>query len=498
MSRHRLSVLSAALVGALASASLAQTPPPAAAPPPPAPADWGKALAEDARAFHDIVAESHPGPVDVENPGFKAVLKGGLTTALKRAKTAKRYEDWYFALNEYQASFNDGHLTLYEHAPMGHAWRSRWPGFLTALEGGRYVVAFNRDPAAPPVGAVLTSCDGRPADAFAADFIGKGAGRWNLRSRRVTYASSLFVDQMNPYVRRPERCVFQVDGAERTYPLAWRDLPTEVRDEGFAAARSPRYFAPLELRAYGADGYWVGWGSFESDPASDDGKALTALQARIESQADAIRASKVVVFDLRGNNGGSSEWSAAVTRILWGEAWVDAKAERSTGVDWRTSVNNIKAIAAYREQFVSDARLRTWFEELENGMKGARARGQALWRQGGGEASAAPKDAVTAMKARVYILTDYGCASACLDAVDLLKALGGVQVGQETSADTLYMDVREQFLPSMRAKVVVPMKVYRGRARGSNVTAVPAYEWKGALSDTAGVEAWIAGIDARR
>ncbi|HYC97328.1 hypothetical protein [Brevundimonas sp.] len=51
-----------------------------------APADWGQALREDAQAFHDAIAASHPGPVDVENPGFGALLEGGLRTALTRPK----------------------------------------------------------------------------------------------------------------------------------------------------------------------------------------------------------------------------------------------------------------------------------------------------------------------------------------------------------------------------------------------------------------------------
>ena len=100
------------------------------------------------------------------------------------------------------------------------------------------------------------------------------------------------------------------------------------------------------------------------------------------------------------------------------------------------------------------------------------------------------------MRGRVYVFTDYGCASACLDAVDVLKAVGAVQIGQETSADTVYMEVREAVLPSGRADVRVPVKVYRGRARGNNETAVPVHHWTGALSDTAGIEAWIAGLDA--
>ena len=468
--------------------------------PVPAPADWGQALAEDARAFHDIIADSHPGPVDAENPAFKPLLETGLKTALARARTADSYEDWYFALQEYAASFDDGHLALTDHAGMGHSWRAEWPGFLTAWKGGADTVVFARDPAAPPLGATLVSCDGKPAAAFAADFVGRGAGRWMLRSRRIAYSTSLFVDQMNPYVRRPSRCVFEVGGAPKTYDLAWRELPNAVRDEGFAAGRGTPFTAPIALRSWGRNNAWIGLGSFNASAASPQGKALAALQAEVESKAATLRAADAIVFDLRGNSGGSSAWIYALARTLWGADWVTQHAPRSQGVDWRVSKGNLAEIESFRGQVGNDPQVLAWIDAIEAGMRKATIEGEVLWRQGDEDdrEAAVPKAATTAMRARAYILTDNRCASACLDAVDLLKALGAVQVGQETSADTLYMDVRDQRLPSGRGEAVIPMKVYRGRARGNNVTAAPAHAWTGAIADTAAIEAWIAGLDARR
>lgn len=463
-----------------------------------APADWGAALAEDARAFHAVIADSHPGPVDRENPGFNALLDAGLATALERARTADSYEDWYFALQEYAATFNDGHLSLSGYAPMGHVWRAEWPGFLTGLRQGSHTVVFQRDPAAPPLGAVLQACDGKPADAFAAEFVGRAAGRWTLTSRRTAFAATLFVDQKNPYVTRPVRCTFLVDGEPKGFDLVWRDLPDAVREEGFAAARSPRFTSPVELRTFDG-GYWIGLGSFQPAVDSDEGRRLTALQGRVEAEADAIRAGGIVVFDLRGNSGGSSSWVYGLARALWGKDWVASKQPRSERVEWRTSQANIEQIAAYHGLLGDDPEIKRWLDVIEAGLRQARAEGQALWLQSDDEAAeAAPAAPVTAMKARVYVLTDYGCASACLDAVDLLKALGAVQVGQETSGDTVYMEIRRAPLPSGRVVAGVPMKVYRGRARGNNETAVPAHEWTGALADTAGLEAWIRGIDGRR
>ena len=98
------------------------------------------------------------------------------------------------------------------------------------------------------------------------------------------------------------------------------------------------------------------------------------------------------------------------------------------------------------------------------------------------------------MAGPVYVLTDPVCSSACLDAVDLWKAAGAIQLGRETSADTVYMDVRGQALPSDLASLVIPMKVWRGRARGNNVPQRPAHIYDGAMGDQAALESWIRGL----
>lgn len=497
MSSRLAPSLAAASALLIASGAAAQTPE-VTTPEVAAPADWGQALRQDTQAFHDLIADSHPGPVDAENPGFGALLEGGLRTALERAGTADSYEDWYFALNEYQASFDDGHLNLHAFAKMGHEWRHRWPGFLTGLRAdaeGReqHAVVFSQEASGPPLGAVLVQCDGRPADALAADVVGRSAGRWNLTSRRASFASTLFVDQQNPYVARPETCVFEVDGRATTYRLAWRDLPNGARDEGFAAARTPRHAAPIEMRDW-SGGTWISLGGFDGDPNGADGKRLIPLQAEIEAKTGAIRGAPRVVFDLRGNNGGSSAWINAMAKTLWGEAWVEAKAPRSDGVDWRASADNLATIESYKVRFAERPEMMEWLTEITDGLTRARAEGRELWRQGREDEAVPPTAPATEMKAEVFVLTDFGCASACLDAVDLLKALGATQVGQETSADTLYMEVRSVPLPGGRVRATVPMKVYRGRARGSNAPATPTHVWTGALSDTAGIEAWIAGL----
>ena len=78
------------------------------------------------------------------------------------------------------------------------------------------------------------------------------------------------------------------------------------------------------------------------------------------------------------------------------------------------------------------------------------------------------------VSARVIVITDGACASACLDFMDELMALPGVtHIGEETSYDTQYIEVRTVDLPSMTGRMWIPVKVYRERLRPSGGTYVP-------------------------
>jgi hypothetical protein len=69
-------------------------------------------------------------------------------------------------------------------------------------------------------------------------------------------------------------------------------------------------------------------------------------------------------------------------------------------------------------------------------------------------------------RAQGYVITPGRCASACLDAVDTFTRFGNVRlIGAPTSADSTYMEVRSQPLPSGRGVIVIPTKVWLGRPR---------------------------------
>lgn len=459
--------------------------------------DWGAKLKRDADRFRAVVLDSHPGPVDPENPSFRVVLEQAHARALERARTASSHAHYSWALWELTSAFDDGHLGIMTpDAPGPRAYR--WTGFTTRLADGRHVVAYSDEPGIA-VGATVTACDGRDTDALAADRIGRFHGRWSLRSNRERSSGTLFLPSNNPWNAPLARCTFEIAGARRDVALRWRPIDADRAGEliDVASKAQMRHRTSVGLERLPDGSFWVNMGSFEGDPRTEQGRALTALNAEISARADEIRRAPRVVFDLRGNNGGSSSWINQAAGAIWGEGTLRGRVHVSTGIDWRVSDGNAAALASYKKLFESkretDPALYKGIVTIADGLADARARGLQLWREPENAFPEPEGRPVHAVTAKAFVFTDEDCASACLDAVDVLTALGATQVGRETSADTLYMEVCNETTPD-GARIWVPMKVYRGRPRGSNVPATPKYEWTGALGDTAGIRRWIAAL----
>ena len=457
--------------------------------------DYAGRLRADATAFRDEVVSSHPGPVNARDPSFVRRLDTAYAQALRRARTTRTYPQSSWALAELTSAFDDGHLGIMPDpkADADYPWACSWPGIVTELAGDGHMVAVSEEDGVA-TGALLVGCDGEDADRLAADRIGRYMGRWSLVSRRRAQAATLFLPPDNPWLDKIRRCTFNEGGVRRTVTLHWRPIDASRRKELLARSRE-RFHAPVALERLADGSTWIGLGSFESNAASADGRALDALVQRIEADAGDLRAAPRVVFDLRGNNGGSSAWINRVATSLWGEP--DAKRPEGGYAEWRVSPGNIAQIRTYQVQAATrreiDPAFYNWTVRILGGLEGAQREHRALWaehHEEGAPSAAAPLNPVTG---KVFMLTDYACASACLDAVDLLAALGAVQVGQDTNADTDYMEIRERKLDDGTV-MWVPMKVYRDRPRGSKVPAVPQHAWNGRMSDTVTLQRWIASL----
>jgi hypothetical protein len=294
----------------------------------------------------------------------------------------------------------------------------------------------------------------------------------------------------------PTRCTFEHDDRTRAYELVWRSISNEELAERIAAAQ-PAIRPPIGLRSFGEDRFWISLSSFN---ASDDA-VVAALETVIDDvtrQIAVLRDAGILVFDVRGNHGGSSVYGTMVAEAIWGEDFIAAVRPRTEAVDWRVSRGNYRFLkdfnlARTERRFGPDAPETRSYAEFVAQFEDALARGETfLTRSVEPARSAAPANPV---RARVFLLTDDRCFSACLDFADILRGIEGVtHVGLETSADAIYIDNRGVELPSELGRLGFSMKVYRGRVRGHNESYVPHRAWTGDITDTAALERWIVSL----
>jgi len=465
-----------------------------------APDPWSELTRRDVDAAYALIKENHPGSLDDNNPKFRVWLEEGHRAALVRAGRALSYGGWYFTLKGFLTGFKDGHLGFYSTLTQDAVL---WPGFIMALREKRYVVHSAAPGSAgfsalPAPGAVLVSCDGKTPEMLLKENVFPFWGDEALGSSWIGAAPMLLLDRGNPFIKRPEKCAFDTGGTRRELVLDWKttgdaEIGAALRAAGFGSKPA------LGVRPFGKDAFWVSLPSF-----APEGEELAAMKEVIAKAKD-LRKASVIVFDLRGNGGGNSEWGNEIMDNLYGKAYARRLSEPSGSetVDWRVSEGNLQyvraACAGLLAEFGADSEVYRGFREAEKGMAQSLKQGRAYYREV--REPARPQDVTDdasgggPVSGKVFFLTDGRCASACLDFADgMLSEPGVIHIGQATLADTDYMDVRGVELPSGIGRLSVAMKVHRNRRRLSGQAYVPRYVWEKDIWDTEGLETWVLSL----
>jgi C-terminal processing protease CtpA/Prc len=246
---------------------------------------------------------------------------------------------------------------------------------------------------------------------------------------------------------------------------------------------------------------WIRLPSFSGDP--DTGAVIAELAEQIATGRKAMRAAPAIVLDVRGNSGGSSFNGDQIVEALWTRAELRRRGPRDKPIriGWRASAENLeywkdwtKAQAERGEQAGSEA---AYGERIVAGLQGAIARGDVLWTE-----SSVGKNPPVARRtgrkplfaAKVYMLSDGTCASACLDFADRALHMPGVSlIGADTSGDGLLMEIRIERSPSGMASAKIAQKIYLNRRRGHLETYSADIEHTGAWDDAA-VVAWVQSL----
>lgn len=438
---------------------------------------WSDAARQDVEAGYRLFRDNHPGWVDKSNLGFRAQLDRARKLGLLAASAAKNEEGYEDALGTFSGVLADGHARLVgtDTEPSG---TKRWPGFVTAWRGQRLLVAQASSASPVPVGAEVLECGRKPIRQFImARLVNRGmrpseAGQWWSRSPRA------LVDSSDASGRPPSDCLFRVGSRTTRRTLNWSSAPADMADPLERASDGER--TPIGLSEPRPGLFLIGLPDFEPDELGR--AAYRHLFAELDQRRATLRRAKAIIIDLRYNDGGSDEWPFETAKALWGRGAVDAAitaSQRPVQIWWRASPGNTAYVEQEEAQLRREARGATADDWAKIGklMQTALDSGHLFAVEPREKPPAASLESHSDLSTPVYVITSGRCASACLDAIDTFKLFPNtLLIGAPTSADSQYLEIRTERLPSGHGIAIIPTKIWMFRPRKGGLIYKPDVE----------------------
>lgn len=460
--------------------------------------DWPALTLSDIDAVDDWVKEVYPAWVDPANPSFRQTWAAAVRTARARVSEVRSRHGHTAIVRALLNATSDPHVVF---SGAAQSRQVAWAGIGLERRGSNYVATRLGTFAATPEGAEVADshfagCDGRSADDTLRHHLDPWRTAWDIPGNASMYAASIFVDLENPFVPRPVSCRFRrATGAYIDLHLNWEDEDREVVSRGLEPFRRIRPVSEeIGLDFHEDKSTWITVGNFGLEAPH------AALRDRIAAERERITSSPYIVIDLRGNLGGNSELADRMIESLWGPGGAQSSIPGREKL-WRASDAVIVEARTLRQ------RLSQWpdvptgvlaaIDHMIPRLEASRSAGQVFYTEETPFTSPSPAPAPSlrsgrGLKAPVYVLTDGGCVSTCIVAVNALRRAGALQVGDPTQRQTRYVEAWFQRpLPSGYGEVILPIALipFAEQELGGGSVDLP---WTGSANDEGGLKRFIA------
>ncbi|MGZ9098501.1 MAG: hypothetical protein ACXW3O_02240 [Brevundimonas sp.] len=446
--------------------------------------DWAAVTRTDVEAAWALLNDNHPGALpEIGDADFRRRLEDGRALALERAARVTDAGGHRAVLNGFAGGMGDRHIAFQPAGPA--SWT--WAGVVFRKAGAEWRVSSHEpEPGeADLVDAVLADCDGMAADAVARSWLDGFQLDWSVEAQRERRGALLLLDNGNPFLTRPAACRFDTAAGVVERAMRWREITPQTLQPLLNAAYRGRR-AGMGLRPF-AGGDWIALQTL--------GDGASAVVEAVRTDTARLRASPMVVLDMRGNSGGSSMLGRQIAEALMGRAFVQARTagDGACGAVWRASAGNLAALRGWRTMAAERGpEFSAWLEDSIAGVARANAAGQAT----DAPVVACPRarapqrtGPASLMQGRLVLVTDESCFSSCLMVTDDFRRLGALHLGHATDRGARYMEVRAEPLPSGLGQFSTLQKM----ALGEMATGpfLPDIVHEGPMHDDTALEAWV-------
>jgi hypothetical protein len=459
------------------------------------PDEWQALARADLDATRAAIVAAHPGYIDDQNPKFRAWTEQGYREALALVPRVASYDGMLAAVRWYVSGFRDGHF-IYSDDKRDNTYRVRTNGWVLDRAGDAYVVAGHNPEwqgPLPALDAKLLGCDGRAPQTLVDEDAAPYVERRGLPDLQGVLAGVL------AYPPLPgmgyTTCEFeQADGKRLTFPVSYQTVSAGSIFK--TRARPPRRVERRNAYTFEDGVLWIRAQNFMLAPPQ-----VKELDAMLKEIA-ALQGVRTIVFDARGNGGGDSSVGNQI--LVAATGGLDFEREGldrlpKTYPQWRVSDVALEAMDRYvgimTQRYGADSERARDMARLREQFRAAKQAGRPWVDQPGGpritRAEVAQRHGrMKRFDGTVAVIADATCASACLDFVDQVRLLpNSIQLGQTTSSDTVYLESAGRVVLPSGNHLVMPLKVWRNRARGDGEPLVPDVPLRVDMRDDAAVRA---------
>jgi len=405
---------------------------------------------------------------------------------LAEAAAVRTEQDYLRLMQRFISAFGDPHTGINLHLQT-----RGWTGLVLDQVGGAYRVVWsepNWPNALPPAGAIAQTCDGVWTGTFLEAQVAP------FTSRSVEYAttfSALARQAMfeNGLGWTPKACVFTLpDGSRKRYALPLQAVPAQVGKERIDTVRANfRAVAkPVGVTPLASGKYWIGMPDFDG---ARSGAAYEALYPKLA----ALAGPDWIVFDLRGNGGGNSNWGKRALVALYGQAYADhleqAGASGKYLVASPASVERLKRQIGLPEFADSRESSKADLVKVEAAMRAGKT--LALVDGEADSQALTPPTWPRPHGPRIAAVIDRTCFSSCMAFLLYLRAAGDtVVLGEPTVGYSPFGEITALDLPSGHGRLGFPTAWFKS-TQGTREPFDPDVPYTGNMVDDAALMKWV-------
>lgn len=434
--------------------------------------------------IYSAIRENSAPELNKEDKQFSEWLQKGYECSKELASNVRDEDDCYFALNYFMNGFGDYNIRIRSYIKLPPEF---YPGILSVLQGGKHTIIY-KNPNLQylkdvKVGDVITHINDIPVDQYYNDYLLPFYAATKSELDKIKASSYALIVDGNDFIPTPRTLKIEQQGKEIKLDLLFTKMTDEPR-QALDRIRNPlNNKFHVDLFSGGA---WIRIPTFF--PSREEEVFFKGMLASLKDLAK----EDYIIFDLRGNRGGSTKWERPILRNLWGDAFIKSLGKaHDYNTLWQKGLRISPENFKYFKQTHSKSEIKEYAQKLAKGDKFYNIKWN-IYDQTDNLYNNSHNEPV---RAKVYVLTDNFCTGTCwLFVREMLQMPSVTHIGATTGVQGVYSNTRVAKLGSDNFEALIPIQHHIFPVTSSNTAFIPSKIFNGDFRNNSAVVDWVVDV----